>query len=234
MQSIRHRNLVKIITCCSNLDFKALVLEYMPKGSLDKWLYSHNYFLDLIQRLNIMIDVASALEYLHHDCPSLVVHCDLKPNNILLDDDMVAHVGDFGITRLLTETESMQQTKTLGTIGYMAPAEYGSDGIVSTKGDVFSYGIMLMEVFARNKPMDEMFNGDLTLKSWVESLADSMKEVVDATLLRREDEDFATKLSCLSSIMALALTCTTDSLEERIDMKDVVVRLMKIIIELLI
>ena len=91
-----------------------------------------------------------------------------------------------------------------------------------------------MDVFARNKPMDEMFNGDLSLKSLVESLADSMKEVVDATLLRRDDEDFATKLSCLSSIMALALTCTTDSLEERIDMKDVVVRLMKIIIELLI
>nr|CAN73082.1 hypothetical protein VITISV_025142 [Vitis vinifera] len=229
MQSIRHRNLIEIITCCSNLDFKALVLEYLSNGSLDKWLYSHNYFLDLIQRLNIMIDVASASEYLHHDCPSLVVHYDLKPNNILLDDDMVAHVDDFGITRLLTETESMQQTKTLGTIG-----KYGSDGIVSTKGDVFSYGIMLMDVFARNKPMDEMFNGDLSLKIWVESLADSMKEVVDATLLRREDEDFATKLSCLSSIMALALTCTTDSLEERIDMKDVVVRLMKIIIELLI
>ena len=117
MQSIRHRNLIEIITCCSNLDFKALVLEYLSNGSLDKWLYSHNYFLDLIQRLNIMIDVASALEYLHHDCPSLVVHYDLKPNNILLDDDMVAHVDDFGIIRLLTETESMQQTKTLGTIG---------------------------------------------------------------------------------------------------------------------
>ena len=117
MQSIRHRNLIEIITCCSNLDFKALVLEYLSNGSLDKWLYSHNYFLDLIQRLNIMIDVASASEYLHHDCPSLVVHYDLKPNNILLDDDMVAHVDDFGITRLLTETESMQQTKTLGTIG---------------------------------------------------------------------------------------------------------------------
>ena len=95
----------------------------MPNGSLDKWLYSHNYFLDLIQRLNIMIDVASALEYLHHDCPSLVVHCDLKPNNILLDDDMVAHVGDFGIARLLIEIESIQQTKTLGTIGYMAPGK---------------------------------------------------------------------------------------------------------------
>ncbi|RVW58290.1 putative LRR receptor-like serine/threonine-protein kinase [Vitis vinifera] len=196
-------NLVRIITCCSNLDFKALVLEYMPNGSLEKWLYSHNYFLDLIQRLNIMIDVASALEYLHHDCSSLVVHCDLKPSNVLLDDDMVAHVADFGIAKLLTKTESMQQTKTLGTIGYMAP------------------------VFSRKKPMDEMFIGDLTLKTWVKSLSNSVIQVVDANLLRREDEDLATKLSCLSSIMALALACTTDSPEERLNMKDAVVELKK-------
>eukprot|EP00261_Vitis_vinifera_P023699 XP_010655740.1 PREDICTED: probable LRR receptor-like serine/threonine-protein kinase At3g47570 [Vitis vinifera] len=232
MQGICHRNLIRIITCCSNLDFKALVLEYMPKGSLDKWLYSHNYFLDLFQRLNIMIDVASALEYLHHDCSSLVVHCDLKPSNVLLDNNMVAHVADFGIARLLTETESMQQTKTLGTIGYMAP-EYGSDGIVSTKGDVYSYGILLMEVFARKKPMDEMFTGDVTLKTWVESLSSSVIEVVDANLLRRDDEDLATKLSYLSSLMALALACTADSPEERINMKDVVVELKKIKIKLL-
>ena len=92
-----------------------------------------------------------------------------------------------------------------------------------------------MEVFARKKPMDEMFNGDLTLKSWVEYslLADSVIEVVDANLLRREDEDFATKLSCLSTIMVLALACTTASPKERMNMKDVVVELKKIKIKLL-
>ncbi|MBA0596241.1 hypothetical protein Gorai_013070 [Gossypium raimondii] len=83
MGKILHRNLVKVITCCSPIDFKALVLEFMPKG----------------------------------------IHCDLKPSNVLLDNDMVAHVGDFGIAKLLGEGDSMKQTMTLATIGYMAPGE---------------------------------------------------------------------------------------------------------------
>ena len=124
--SIRHRNLVKIISSCSSIDFKALVLEYMPKGSLQKWLYSDNHFLDMIERLNVMIDVASSLEYLHHGCPLPVAHCDLKPSNILLNEDMVALVSDFGISKFLGNEDSMTQTMTLATIGYMAP------------GDVFS------------------------------------------------------------------------------------------------
>ena len=90
-----------------------------------------------------------------------------------------------------------------------------------------------MEVFARKKPMDEMFTGDVTLKTWVESLSSSVIEVVDANLLRREDKDLATKLSYLSSLMALALACIADSPDERINMKDVVVELKKSIIKLL-
>ncbi|XP_049361162.1 receptor kinase-like protein Xa21 [Solanum verrucosum] len=115
--SLRHRNLVKVITSCSNLDFKALVLEYMPNESLDKYLYSHNYFLDIRQRLSIMIDVACALEYLHHGCSLPVIHCDLKPSNVLMDEDMVVHLSDFGISKLLGEDESDLYTKTLATIG---------------------------------------------------------------------------------------------------------------------
>ncbi|XP_049394840.1 receptor kinase-like protein Xa21 [Solanum stenotomum] len=121
LRSLRHRNLVKVITSCSNLDFKALVLEYMPNGSLEKYLYSHNYFLDIRQRLSIMIDVACALEYFHHGCSSPVIHCDLKPSNVLLDEDMVAHLSDFGISKLLSEDESDLYTKTLATFGYIAP-----------------------------------------------------------------------------------------------------------------
>ncbi|KAL2538738.1 Leucine-rich repeat protein kinase family protein [Forsythia ovata] len=121
--TIRYRNLVRIIGCCSNTEFKALILEYMPKGSLEKWLYSHNYFLDMLKRLDIAIDVALALEYLHHGLTFTVLDCDLKPTNVLLDQDMVGHIDDFGIAKLFGQGESIVQTKTLETIGYMAPGD---------------------------------------------------------------------------------------------------------------
>jgi LRR receptor-like serine/threonine-protein kinase FLS2 len=121
LRTIRHRNLVKVISTCSNLEFRALVLQYMSNGNLERWLYSYNYCLNLFQRVNIMVDVASALNYLHHDQSKSVVHCDLKPTNILLDEDMVAHVGDFGIAKILVEHKDATQTKTLGTLGYIAP-----------------------------------------------------------------------------------------------------------------
>ncbi|KAI5419872.1 hypothetical protein KIW84_043865 [Lathyrus oleraceus] len=124
MRNLRHRNLVKIISSCSNLNFKSLVMEFMSNGSVDKWLYSDNYYLTFLQRLNIMIDVASALEYLHHGSPIPVVHCDLKPTNVLLDEDMVAHVSDFGIAKLMDEGQSKTHTDTLATIGYLAPGHF--------------------------------------------------------------------------------------------------------------
>ncbi|KAK4487014.1 hypothetical protein RD792_006329 [Penstemon davidsonii] len=229
LRSIRHRNLVKVITSCSNLDFKALVLEYMRNGNLDQWLYSPNYFLSIAQRLGIMIDVASAIKYLHQDYSSPIVHCDLKPSNILLDENMVALVGDFGIAKLLTNDRRMELTKTLGTIGYMAP-EYGSEGLVSTSVDVYSYGILLMETFTRKKPTDEMFLGQLTLRNWVfGSLPNGIAKLVDDDLLNVDRESIRAKHEMLlTQIIELALECTIDSPEERLNMKDVLIRLKKI------
>ncbi|KAL2538597.1 LRR receptor-like serine/threonine-protein kinase FLS2 [Forsythia ovata] len=229
LSTIRHRNLIRIIGCCSNTEFKALILEYMPNGSLEKCLYSHNYFLDMLKRLNIAIDVALALEYLHHGLTFPIVHCDLKPSNVLLDKDMVAHVSDFGIAKLFGEGESTAQTKTLATIGYMAP-EYGTDGLVSTSGDVYSYGVMLLEMYTRKKPTDEMFDEEISLKSWVSHSLDENRitEVVDTNLLGREDENFSAKEQCVSSILAVAMQCLNDYPVKRVSMREVVARLEKI------
>ncbi|KAH7576014.1 hypothetical protein JRO89_XS02G0277600 [Xanthoceras sorbifolium] len=188
LSGICHRNLVKIINSCTNEDLKALVLEYMPNGSLSKCLYSNEFFMYILQRLNILINVASALEYLHFDYSIPIVHCDIKPSNVLLDQDMVRHLSDFGIAKLLGEEESMTQTQTqtLATFGYIAP-----EGRVSRKGDVHSYGIMLMETFIKKKPTNEIFTEEMSLRHWVvDSFNRSVMEVVDNDLLPMEDTHF--------------------------------------------
>ena len=138
LRCVRRRNLVKILTVCSSIDFqghdfKALVYEFLPNGNLDQWLHQHleengeDKVLNIIKRLDIAIDVVSALDYLHQHRPLPIIHCDLKPSNILLDGEMVAHVGDFGLARVLHQDHSDMLEKSSGwatmrgTIGYAAP-----------------------------------------------------------------------------------------------------------------
>ncbi|KAG8378350.1 hypothetical protein BUALT_Bualt08G0128200 [Buddleja alternifolia] len=230
LSTVRHRNLIRIIGCCCNTEFKALILAYMPSGSLEKWLYSESYCLDVLQLVKIAIDVALGLEYLHHGHTFPVVHCDMKPSNILLDEDMTAHVADFGLSKLFDEGEVVIQTNTLATIGYTAP-EYGSEGKVSTNGDVYSYGILLLEMFTMKKPTDDMFSGEMSLKNWVgEALLqeNAVNEVVAPGLLTREDRQFSAKEQCVSSVFRLAMECLAFSPEERINMIQLVAALQKI------
>lgn len=140
LRNVRHRNLLKIITSCSSVDFqgnefKALVYEFMPNGSLEMWLHRNSEIdsrqdeprhLDLLQRIDIAIDVASALDYLHNHSHMPIIHCDLKPSNILLDSNMTAHVGDFGLARLSPELTNFSQSSSVGlkgTIGYAPPGK---------------------------------------------------------------------------------------------------------------
>ncbi|XP_058009276.1 probable LRR receptor-like serine/threonine-protein kinase At3g47570 [Hevea brasiliensis] len=141
LRNIRHRNLVKVLTACSSIDFhgndfKALIYEFMVNGSLEEWLHPPPMLdekpksLNLLQRLSIAIDIACALEYLHHNCQIPIVHCDLKPSNVLLDDKMTARVSDFGLAKFISKSNfqsSLDQTKSIGvrgTIGYIPPDKY--------------------------------------------------------------------------------------------------------------
>ncbi|GJZ06534.1 kinase-like domain-containing protein, partial [Tanacetum coccineum] len=186
-RNIRHRNLLKIITSCSSTDFqgndfKALVYEFMPNGSVHDWLHSsaNTSKLSLLQRINILRDVATALDYLHNHCQTTIVHGDLKPSNILLDADMVAHVGDFGLARLLgTDLNQNSSTGVKGTIGY-APPEYGIGSEMTSSGDVYSFGILLLEVMTGKKPTDGMFNEGLSLHKFAYmALPDHVIDVID-------------------------------------------------------
>ncbi|KMT08604.1 hypothetical protein BVRB_6g138830 [Beta vulgaris subsp. vulgaris] len=231
LRNIRHRNLLKIVTACSSADFqgnefKALVYEFMPNGNLQQWIHidHHHRPLSLLQRVNIAIDVASALDYLHNSCQVPIIHCDLKPSNILLDADMVANVGDFGLARFYSHTiaNNSSSVAVKGTVGYAAP-EYGLGSIVSKEGDIYSYGIVLIEMMTAKSPIDTMFEGDLDLHKYAKSAA--LSDHIDPTLLDggvSASNKIDRKLGCIKSVIEIGVKCSVESPQDRMRIEDVI------------
>ncbi|CAM8949314.1 unnamed protein product [Rhodiola kirilowii] len=238
LSKIRHKNLLKIISCCSSLDFRgndlmALVYELMPNGNLDSWLHESTS-LKLEQRLDMAIDIASALDYLHNRCVPQIAHCDLKPSNVLLDGDMVAHIGDFGLLKLLwglgdTEVakEGSSTVVVKGTVGYIPP-EYGMGGNVSRQGDMYSYGILLLEMITGKKPTDEIFKDGLNLHNFCKlALSEStLTDVSDPCLLTelyaiansQMHDDVVLKMrECTAALAEIGIGCSMESPDETVE-----------------
>uniref|UniRef100_A0A0E0BKE7 Receptor kinase-like protein Xa21 n=1 Tax=Oryza glumipatula TaxID=40148 RepID=A0A0E0BKE7_9ORYZ len=252
LRNLRHRNLVKIITACSSIDnsgndFKAIVFDFMPNGSLEGWLHpdkddqiDHKY-LNLLERVGILLDVANALDYLHCHGPTPVVHCDLKPSNVLLDAEMVAHLGDFGLAKILVEGNSLLQQSTSlmgfrGTIGY-APPEYGAGNTVSTLGDIYSYGILVLEMVTGKRPIDNKSIQGLSLREYVElGLHGKMMDVVDTQLFLGLENEFHIaddssckgRIDCLVALLRLGLYCSQEMPSNRMLTGDIIKELSSI------
>ncbi|XP_049412499.1 putative leucine-rich repeat receptor-like serine/threonine-protein kinase At2g24130 [Solanum stenotomum] len=238
LKRTRHRNLIRIITTCSRPDFKALVFPLMSNGSLENHLYpSHGlrHQLDLAQLVNICSDVAEGVSYLHHYSPVKVVHCDLKPSNILLDYNMTALVTDFGISTLVKAVEentnpideSVNYNSTdgllCGSIGYIAP-EYGMGRRASTKGDVFSFGVLLLEIVTGKRPTDVLFQQGSSLHEWVKSqYSHKLEAMIDEALQRctTVQRDSNIWHDIVLELIELGLMCTQYNPSTRPTMLDV-------------
>ncbi|CAL0308393.1 unnamed protein product [Lupinus luteus] len=225
LTKVRHRHLVALLGHCLEGNEKLLVYEYMPQGTLSEHLFEQkddigSKPLDWKRRLIIALDVARGVEYLHSLAQQIFIHRDLKPSNILLGDDMRAKVSDFGLVRLAPEGQASFETRLAGTFGYLAP-EYAVTGRVTTKVDVYSYGVILMEMITGRKAIDNSQpEENVHLVSWFRRMIinkDSLEKVIDPAI--HVDEEV---LDSLRTVAELAGHCCAREPYQRPDMSHVV------------
>ncbi|XP_037423585.1 receptor kinase-like protein Xa21 [Triticum dicoccoides] len=250
LRNIRHRNLIRVISLCSTTDprgneFKALILEYMEHGNLESWLYPKENKanpkgpLGLGSRITIAMDIATALDYLHNRCSPPLVHCDLKPRNVLLGEEMVACLGDFGLAKFLHGDSSTGANKSSnivgprGSVGYIAP-EYGMGCKISIEGDIYSYGIILLEMITGKHPTDDMFKDGMNLHNFVEAaLSQEIGEILEPSFVTCDGEGGENLLMaetkwCVTRLAKLGLKCSEISAKSRPTTEDVYAEIISI------
>ncbi|XP_075476475.1 LOW QUALITY PROTEIN: uncharacterized protein LOC142517870 [Primulina tabacum] len=217
--NIRHRNIVKLLAFCSNKDTNILVYEYMRNGSLGEALHGKKGgLLNWNLRYNIAVDAAKGLCYLHHDCSPLILHRDVKSNNILLNSRFEAHVADFGLARCLVGGGASQCMSAIaGSFGYIAP-EYAYTLKVDEKSDVYSYGVVLLELVTGRRPVGEFGEG-VDIVQWIRCSTDFRREEVTRIIdprLTVVPKDEAMHL------FFVAMLCIQENSVERPTMREVV------------
>ncbi|KAJ9176499.1 hypothetical protein P3X46_011806 [Hevea brasiliensis] len=221
---LRHRNIVRLLGFLHNDTDIMIVYEYMPNGNLGEALHgkqAERMLVDWVSRYNIAVGIAQGLAYLHHDCHPPIIHRDIKSNNILLDANLEARIADFGLARMMirkNETVSM----VAGSYGYIAP-EYGYTLKVDQKIDIYSYGVVLLELLTGNRPLDPEFGESVDIVEWIrKKIMDNrpLEEALDKNVgncnhVREE----------MLLVLRIALLCTAKLPKERPSMRDVITML---------
>ncbi|CAM8890415.1 unnamed protein product [Rhodiola kirilowii] len=220
LTKVRHRHLVALLGYCINDKERLLVYEYMPQGTLAQHLFEYKSLgyppLTWKQRVTIALDVARGVEYLHSLARESFIHRDLKPSNILLGDDMRAKVADFGLVKSSPDGKYSMETKLAGTFGYLAP-EYAATGRVTTKVDVYAFGVVLMEMLTGRKALDDKEPEERShLVTWFRRVLinkENLFKVIDQ-MLQPDEETYAS----ICKVAELAGHCTAREPFQRPDM----------------
>ncbi|WOK93779.1 hypothetical protein Cni_G02480 [Canna indica] len=220
---VRHKNLLSLRGYCAEGQERLIVYDYMPNLSLISHLHGQNSaecLLDWGRRMSIAIGSAEGIAYLHHHATPHIIHRDIKASNVLLDSDFQARVADFGFAKLIPDGATHVTTGVKGTLGYLAP-EYAMYGKASESCDVYSFGIVLLELASGKKPIEKKFkeeNWALPITEWALTLAreKKFKEIADPKLNGNYVEEELTRM------VLVALVCAQSMPEKRLTMLEVV------------
>ncbi|CAH9106512.1 unnamed protein product [Cuscuta europaea] len=219
---IRHRYIVRLLAFCSNEETNLLVYEYMQNGSLGEAIHGKSNgggYLKWETRLKIALESAKGLAYLHHDCSPLIIHRDVKSNNILLDSDYEAHVADFGLAKFFQDSDASECMSAIaGSYGYIAP-EYAYTLRVDEKSDVYSFGVVLLELITGRKPIGDFGEEGMDIVQWVNLQTNRSKEGVVKIIDERLKN---VPIQEAMQVLFVAILCVEEHSVERPTMREVV------------
>ncbi|KAF5740668.1 Serine/threonine-protein kinase [Tripterygium wilfordii] len=218
---VRHKNLVRLLGYCVEGAHRMLVYEYVDNGNLEQWLHGDVGPCSPLTweiRMNITLGAAKGLAYLHEGLEPKVVHRDVKSSNILLDRQWSTKVSDFGLAKLLVSERSYVTTRVMGTFGYVAP-EYASTGMLNERSDVYSFGILLMEIISGRNPVDySRPQGEVNLVDWIKTMVSNRnaESVLDPRLVEKPSS------RALKRALLVALRCVDPNAQKRPKMGHVI------------